>query len=133
MILKKKGHITIKNLTVFSKDTAMHGAIELYTKKYGFICLRFPRKGFPFYLYFSPNGTPWASTFMLGRKAHKDDWVKSRIRYSCFGHNFDVHGWNVEYQMENYHILMAINEMVDYSKWTYQDYAKQHGYLSKVN
>ena len=87
-----------------------------------FVCNRIPRTGG------GDPATPWASTFMLGKKHSKDDWVKSRIRYSCFGHNFDVHGWNDEYQMENYHILRGINNMVDSHKWAYQNYAREHGY-----
>lgn len=99
-------------------------------KKYGYICFRLPftddGRWFPLYLYFSPNATPWAATFMLGRKHDRDDWVKSRIRYSCFGHNFDVHGWNEEYECENYDILRGINRMVDAHQWTYQNYQKNH-------
>lgn len=125
------GHINIGNLTLFGRN-AMHWGGHLYTKKYGYICFRLPftddGRWFPLYLYFSPNATPWAATFMLGRKAHMDDWVRSRIRYSCFGHNFDVHGWNDEYEMENYAILRGINDMVASSKWTYQNHAKKRGY-----
>lgn len=125
------GHISIGNLTLFGRN-AMHWGGHLYTKKYGYICFRLPftddGRWFQLYLYFSPNATPWAATFMLGRKAHRDDWVKSRIRYSCFGHNFDVHGWNREYEMENYAILRGINDMVAPRIWTYQNYAKEHGY-----
>lgn len=124
-------HISIGNLTIYGRN-AMHWGCTLYTKKYGYICWRLPFKScgnwHPLYLYFSPNGTPWASTFMLCRKLDLDDWVRSRIRYTCFGHNFDVHGWNEEYQMENYHILRAINNMIDSDKWTYQNYARKQGY-----
>lgn len=78
------------------------------------------------FVLFSPNATPWEATFMLGRKHDSDDWVKSRVRYSCFGHNFDVHGWNKEYECENYDILRGINRMVDAHQWTYQNYQKNH-------
>lgn len=125
-MLKKKGHISIGNLTIYSRDTAMHGAINLYTKKYGYICLRLPYKKIPFYLYFSPNGTPWAATFYIGRKSDREEWVKSRIRYSCFGHNFPVHGWNEEYECENYEILRGINRSVDWTKYSYWKYQKDH-------
>ena len=125
------GHISIGNLTVYGRN-AMHWGVNLYTKKYGYICFRLPLpcdgKWWPLYFYCSPNATPWAATFMIGRKHDKEDWVKSRIRYSCFGHNFDVHGWNEEYQMENYHILRGINDMVAPYIWPYQNYAKKHGY-----
>lgn len=125
------GHISIGKLTLHGRN-AMRWGGQLYTKKYGYICFRLPftcdGKWFPLYLYFSPNATPWAATFMIGKKAFRDDWVKSRIRYSCFGHNFKFHEWNDEYQMENYHILRGINEMVSPYKWAYQNFARKHGY-----
>ena len=125
------GHISISNLTIYGRN-AMHWGCTFYTKKYGYICWRLPLpyhgKWMPLYLYFSPNATPWAATFMLGKKHDKDNWVRSRIRYTCFGHNFDVHGWNEEYQMENYHILRGINNMVDSWQYPYQEYARKHGF-----
>ncbi len=119
------GHISIGKLTIHGRN-AMHWGCHLYTKKYGYICWRLPfkcyGKWYPLYLYFSPNATPWAATFMLGKKYDKDEWCKSRIRYACFGHNFSVHGWNEEYQCENYHILRGINNMVSPYKHTYWKY-----------
>lgn len=126
------GHINIGKLTIYGRN-AMHWGCTLYTKKYGYICWRLPftcnGKWWPLYLYFSPNATPWAATFMLGRKEDINDWVRARIRYTCFGHNFDVHGWNKEYDMENYAILRAINNMVASTKYPYQKYAKEHNYI----
>lgn len=126
------GHINIGKLTIYGRN-AMHWGCTLYTKKYGYICWRLPftcnGRWWPLYLYFSPNATPWAATFMLGKKEDIDDWVRARIRYTCFGHNFDVHGWNKEYDMENYAILRAINNMVDSTKYPYQKYAKEHNYI----
>lgn len=123
------GHITIGNLTIYGRN-AMHWSCHLYTKKYGYICFRLPftdnGKWYPLYLYFSPNATPWAATFMLGKKESKDDWVRSRIRYACFGHNFVMDEWNTDYQMTNYDILRAINDVVTSTKWNYQNYAKEH-------
>lgn len=125
------GHINIGKLTIYGRN-AMHWGCTLYTKKYGYICWRLPftcnGRWWPLYLYFSPNATPWAATFMLGKKEDRDDWVRSRIRYTCFGHNFDVHGWNKEYDMENWIILRAINTMVDSTLYPYQKYAKEHNY-----
>ena len=126
------GHISIGNLTIYGRN-AMHWGCHLYTKKYGYICWRLPLPcdghWYPLYLYFSPNATPWAATFMIGKKfgKHNDNWIKARIRYRCFGHNFDVHGWNDEYQMENYHILRAINN-TSYHICTYRNYAIECGY-----
>lgn len=126
------GHINIGKLTIYGRN-AMHWGCTLYTKKYGYICWRLPflcdGRWWPLYFYCSPNATPWAATFMLGKKEDRDDWVRSRIRYTCFGHNFDVHGWNKEYDMENYDILRAINNMIDSTKYPYQKYAKEHNYI----
>lgn len=123
------GHISIGNLTIYGRN-AMHWGVTLYTKKYGYICFRLPFRCFggwwPLYFYLSPNATPWAATFMLGRKAHPADWVKSRIRYSCFGHNFEVHGWNEEFGCENYVILRGINRLVD--DWPHGYYLWQMGH-----
>lgn len=106
------GHIKIKDLTAYGRNS-MHWGITLYTKKYGFICFRLPLRCFgkwwPLYFYCSPNATPWAATFMIGNNKD-DDWTKSRIRYKCLGHNFEVHGWNNDDKIENYSILRAIND-----------------------
>lgn len=123
------GSIRIGRLTIYGRN-AMHWGVTFYTKKYGYICFRLPLpcfgKWYLLYFYCSPNATPWASTFMIGRKHSMDDWVKSRVRYSCFGHNFDIHGWNDEYQCENYYILRGINRMVDDEKYSYYIYQKDH-------
>lgn len=124
-------HISIGRFTIYGRN-AMHWGVHFYTKKYGYICFRLPLpcygRWWRLYFYCSPNATPWAATYMLGRKYSPDDWVCSRIRRSCFGHNFKLHEWNEEYQMENYTILRGINNMVSPYKWAYQDFAKKQGY-----
>lgn len=125
-----KGYLSIgKRLTIYGNN-AMHWGIDFWTKKYGFICFRLPLKScgvwYPLYLYCSPNATPWAATFMLGRKAYPDDWVKSRIRRSCFGHNFDLEELNKDYMMTNHEILRGINRSVDPYKYVYAKYQKEH-------
>lgn len=123
------GHISIGNLTIYGRN-AMHWGVNFHTKKYGYICFRLPLpcfgKWWPLYFYCSPNATPWASTFMLGRKHDRNNWCRARIRYSCFGHNFEVHGWNEEYDCENYEILRGINRMVDSRQYTYWQFQKKH-------
>ena len=124
------GHIRIGNLTMYGRN-AMHWGCHFYTKKYGYICFRLPLpdEGWhPLYLYFSPNATPWASTFMLGKR-DKDEWVRSRIRYTCFGHNFNMNEYDEEYGMTNREINRGINNMVSSTRWTYQNYVREHGYL----
>lgn len=128
------GHISIGNVTIYGRN-AMRWACNIYTKKYGYICFRLPLrcdgKWWPLYLYFSPDGTPQSSTFMLGKKYDKSNWIRARIRYACFGHNFEVHGWNSEYQCENYHILRGINNMVDWYEGPYYRYARDHEYIEE--
>lgn len=95
-------HINIgKRLTIFG-DNAMHFGVTFWTKKYGYICFRLPipsgivdhflygdkLRWRPLYLYFSPNATPWAATFMLGKKHSKRDWALSRVRRIRLGHNW---------------------------------------------
>lgn len=128
------GHISIGRLTIYGRN-AMHWGVTIYTKRYGYICFRLPftyhGKWYPLYLYFSPNATPWAATFMLGKKHSPEDWAKSRIRYACFGHNYDIHGWNERYQCENYHILQGIRNMVENTPFVYAEYAKENGYVDR--
>lgn len=91
------GSISIKNITIHGHN-AMNWAIVIKTKKYGYICFNLPLPVFyinkpiwkPLYLYFSPNGTPWASTFFMGKKHSKYDWALSKVRYVVFGHNFNT-------------------------------------------
>jgi hypothetical protein len=99
------GHIVIgKNIVIYGRN-AMHWGVTIYTKKYGYICFRLPLfcygKWYPLYLYFSPNATPWASTFMLGKKHNRDHYYLSYYRRKILGHNFD--------DEKHYHILCKIN------------------------
>lgn len=109
------GHISLGRLTVYGRN-AMHWSVQLYTKKFGYICFRLPLpcfgKWWPLYFYCSPNATPWAATFMLGRKESPKDWIQARMRYHLLGHNFDVHGWNQEYGCENYDLLCDLDTLI---------------------
>lgn len=100
------GHKSIGELTIYG-DNAMHFGMTYWTKKYGYICFRLPifcgivdyflygdkLRWWPLYFYVSPNATPWASTFMIGKKHDVDDWTLARVRKRRFGHNFntDIH------------------------------------------
>lgn len=114
------GHINIgRNLTIYG-DNAMRFGVNFHTKKYGYICFRLPMpygivdyflydskpRWCPVYLYFSPNGTPWAATFMLNKKYNLGDWALARVRKARLGHNFST---NDEYQ---YKVLRDINNMM---------------------
>jgi hypothetical protein len=108
------GHINIgKKITVYGRN-AMHWGVTIRTKKYGYVCFRLPftcfGRWYPLYLYFSPNATPWASTFMLGKKEDPRDWALSRIRREKLGHNFQ---YDSEHDKNgNYALLRKINDGV---------------------
>ena len=124
-----EGHISIGNITIYGRN-AMHWGVNIYTKKYGYVCFRLPLPCFgrwwPLYFYCSPNATSWAATFIIGKKHDRDDWALSRIRRLCLGHNFEVHGWNDEYECENYEILRGINRSVSTWAGTYYKWQKDH-------
>lgn len=115
--LDNGGHFHIgPRITVFWGNSAMHWTIQLYTKKYGYICKRFRSKGVEPYFYCSPNGTPWASTYYRG--PDRNERVRSVIRKECFGHNFDPHGTIPDYGYVT-DILFAINDYTGASKSYY--------------
>jgi hypothetical protein len=86
-------HFHIGPITVYGRN-AMHFGVDIKSPKYGYICFRLPFRCFnrwwPLYLYCSPNATPDASTYMIGRKHDIHSWAQSRLRYLKFGHNFDT-------------------------------------------
>ena len=113
-----------RNITIYWGNSAMHWAVNWWTKKYGYICWRPAIGRQKAYFYVSPNGTPWASTFYIG--PDKDEYVQSRIRKTCFGHNWDPDGWDEEYQLSLYEIMRGINRSVSWSRWQYAKYQMEH-------
>ncbi len=101
--IKKRldGHITIGPVAIYGFN-AMHVAVNVWTKRWGFICfhpsLRFLRKyapwmlgeNWPWYFFLSPNGTSWASTFAIGPGIDKDTKIDALRRYAAWGHGYDV-------------------------------------------
>lgn len=65
------GHVNIGPITIYGEN-AMHWAVNIRTKRWGYICFRLPLRCFgkwwPLYFYISPNGTPWAATFSIPKK-----------------------------------------------------------------
>jgi hypothetical protein len=67
------GHISLsifgRHVTIYGFN-AMHVAVNVWTKRWGYLCFHPPVRCFgrwwPWYFYASPNGTPWAATFRLG-------------------------------------------------------------------
>lgn len=63
------GHVCIGPFILYGEN-AMHWAINIRTKRWGYICFRLPFKCFgqwwPLYFYCSPDATPQSATFILG-------------------------------------------------------------------
>lgn len=85
------GHVHFAGVTIYGRN-AMHWGVNIWTRRWGYICFRLPLSCFgrwwPLYFYVSPNATPWAATFLVG---HEDESsLNARKRRLAFGHNFDV-------------------------------------------
>jgi hypothetical protein len=90
------GHRSIGPVTFYRFETAMHGAVNISTKRWGVICFAWPRLGgyrdWPAYFYLSPNATPWASTLMLGNDGHmtREERRLVAVRRALWGHGYDA-------------------------------------------
>ena len=80
------GHWTVGPVTLFGAN-AMNWTFQIKTKRWGYICIRLLNRRLGWYIYASPNGTPWACTFYIG--SDKNESMRARIRRMNFGHNFD--------------------------------------------
>ena len=86
------GHINLGSITVYGAN-AMHWAVNIQTKRWGYVCFRLPFRclgcWWPLYLYCSPNGTPGASTFYYSfRASHENQEAAERRRK--WGHNYNT-------------------------------------------
>ena len=101
------GDVEIGPVTIYG-DNAMQWAVNISSKRFGYICFRLPffshRAWWPLYFYCSPNATPWAATFMLGKKHSKRDYDLAPVRRRKLGHNFDTN------DLINKTILNKIND-----------------------
>jgi hypothetical protein len=70
------GHLSIGSVVIYGEN-AMHWAINIETKRWGWVCFRLPFKCFgkwwPLYFYCSPDATPNSATFW--------GWGKRSFRY----------------------------------------------------
>ncbi len=113
------GHINIGPHTTIYGDNAMCWTMQIHTKKWGFICITLPsikrwRMNMPFYIYCSPNGTPWACTYYSG--GDKKEVIRAQIRKYNFGHNFDSDKFEKE--------LRCLNNKFDWFRITDYDLTK---------
>lgn len=87
------GHLNLGPITVYGRN-AMHWGVNVWTKRWGYVCFRLPLRCFgrwwPLYFYVSPNATPWASTYFLGRRHSRGERRRAAERRRLFGHRFDT-------------------------------------------
>jgi len=95
---------------------AMHVAINIETRKYGYACfhppIRFYGRLWSWYFYLSPNATPWGSTLLLGPAHSRIEKWEARGRFLKFGHGFPIS----HYRHEDYHFdqYLSLPPMRDY-------------------
>jgi hypothetical protein len=98
-VVAKGGHRTVtllgRKVTIYAFGTAMHGAVNVRTRRWGVLCFAWPALGgmerFAPYVYLSPNATPWASTFVIGKGAELDRRERRMVavRRALWGHGYD--------------------------------------------
>lgn len=92
---KFRRHITIGRMTIYGFN-AMHVAVNVWTKRWGYICFHPPMKVFgawwPWYFYVSPNATPSCATFGIGPgyREERESKGATRRRRERWGHNFNT-------------------------------------------
>lgn len=108
------GHLSLGPVTIYGSN-AMNWAINIKTKRWGYICAKWPTKtrsgGYEWYFYLSPNATPWACTFYMG--SDKDEAIRAQIRKLNFGHGFkasDVNIYTRLYALNNRFYRFQIDE-----------------------
>ena len=86
------GHFSIGRMTIYG-DNAMHWAINIKTRRWGYVCFRLPvpccDEWRPLYFYLSPNATPWGSTLLIGRGYSHEEKRRASVRRKLWGHGYD--------------------------------------------
>ena len=71
---------------------AMHVAAQIGTRRWGYICFHPPMRCFgqwwPWYIYLSPNATPWAATWGVGPGFDREAREGAPWRRQNLGHGF---------------------------------------------
>jgi hypothetical protein len=85
----------MRRLTIYPMRSAMHGAVNYWTKRWGYVCFKPPTYVFgrwwPSYFYLSPNATPWASTLVLGRaREYSAEKRMAALRRVLWGHGYST-------------------------------------------
>ena len=83
---------SIGPVTVYPLRSAMHGAWNISTRRWGMVCVKLPTfvfgRWWSGYFYLSPNGTPWASTVLVGREFSRSEKMMARVRRAVWGHGY---------------------------------------------
>lgn len=95
MFAPLEDHVSYGHLTMYGLNTAMHGALSYWTRRFGYVCFKptswtRSRGWRRWYFYVSPNHTPWASTFAIGPGVSRRDKAGSVRRRRLWGHRFDT-------------------------------------------
>lgn len=107
------GHVSFCGITIFGAN-AMNWAVNISTR-WGYLCFTLPvaarwrrnsmgQLHYSWYMYLSPNCTPWAATWYIG--SDKSEHIRAKIRKLNFGHGFNS---GSDTNAENYKKLRAIN------------------------
>jgi hypothetical protein len=84
---------------------AMHVAINIRTRRWGYLCFHPTIRCFgvwwPWYFYASPNATPQAATFAIGPWVDYQYRAGAIIRRVRLGHNFNVNARREEFNLIN--------------------------------
>jgi len=81
-------------ITVYPLRLAIHGAVSIRTRRWGYICFKLPTyvfgKWWPWYFYVSPNATPWGATFIAGRDSLRSEKRLAAVRRILWGHGYST-------------------------------------------
>lgn len=102
------GHITFWRITIYGAN-AMNWAVNISTR-WGWLCFTLPvparlrtnargERIRDWYIYLSPNATPWAATFYMG--PNRSERIRARIRKLNFGHGFSTDARRQELRLLN--------------------------------
>lgn len=81
-------------VTFYPLRCAMHGAVNISTRRWGYVCFKPPTRVFgkwwPWYFYLSPNATPWGSTLIVGPAHSGTEKLMASLRWVLWGHGYNT-------------------------------------------
>ena len=85
----------MKAICFYPIDCAMHGAIQITTRRLGYITVSWLQmtdhgRRLGFGLSLSPNATPWGATLLLGSQYSRADKKMARLRRVLWGHGYSL-------------------------------------------